>query len=415
MKSSRTSGKRLTGHNPTPEPASSEPRVIVIIPARGGSKGVPGKNVALVGGVPLVARAAQAAALARLVDAVYVSTDDEEIAVAARSANATIIHRPAALSGDTASSESAVLHGLEVLRLGGVVPEVVVLLQATSPFIDAAALDRAVERVLSGSDDVVFSAFETYAFLWSAGGTGAEGVNHDLRVRPRRQDRAAHFQETGAFYVMNTAGFLERRHRFFGTVGIEEVAENNALEIDTVEQLELANAIAGLSAAKQAARGRLDVDALVMDFDGVHTDDRVHVDEHGKETVVVSRADGMGIEMLRRIGLPMLILSKERNPVVAARAAKLQIPLQQGIDDKGAALEHWARRAGIHLSRVAYVGNDVNDAVCLRMVGSPIVVPEAHPDVVKLASLVLTKPGGQGALRELAEMILAAREETENR
>jgi YrbI family 3-deoxy-D-manno-octulosonate 8-phosphate phosphatase len=386
----------------TEQANSSRPLVAAVIPARGGSKGVPGKNVARVGGVPLVARAVRSA-LSAGVDPVYVSTDDTAIAEAATASGALVIERPAELAGDTASSEAALLHALEAMPVR---PEILVFLQATSPFLDSAALARAVDRVAAGTEDVVFSAFETYAFLWRNGEQGAEGVNHDASFRPRRQDREPHYQETGAFYVLRVPGFLEARHRFFGRVGIEEVPEGSAIEIDTPAELATARALAPLLDARPQT---VDVDALVMDFDGVHTDDRVLVSSAGEESVRVSRGDGMGIGMLRESGLPMLILSKERNPVVAARGAKLGVEVRQGIDEKLPALREWAAAQGIPLGRIAYVGNDINDVACLRAVGWPIVVPDAHAGVMPEARLVLTQPGGRGALRELAELILAGR------
>jgi N-acylneuraminate cytidylyltransferase len=210
---------------------------IAVIPARGGSKGVPGKNLRPVGGVPLVVRAVNAAQSSALIDTVYVSTDDHRIAATASEAGAEVIERPAELSGDEAGSEAALLHALEQLDD---YPQVLVFIQATSPFIDVPALDRAIERVRDGEDDVVFSAVETYEFLWTASG---EGVNHDPSTRPRRQDREPHYRETGAFYVMDAAGFREARHRFFGSIGIAEVDQRSAIEIDNLTELELANVI----------------------------------------------------------------------------------------------------------------------------------------------------------------------------
>ena len=124
------------------------PRVLAIIPARGGSKGVPGKNLRRVGGRSLVERAVDACRAARLVEAVYVSTDDAEIAASAEAAGAKVIMRPAELCSDTASSESALLHALDQLIMVGEEPEVLVFVQCTSPFIAPDDLDRGVELVV---------------------------------------------------------------------------------------------------------------------------------------------------------------------------------------------------------------------------------------------------------------------------
>ena len=382
--------------------------VVAIIPARGGSKGVPGKNLREVGGVPLVVRAVRSALATARIDHVVVTTDDAAIGEAARAAGARVIARPAALAADESSSESALLHALGELDGLGIRAEVVVFLQATSPFIDPAPLGRAVERVLAG-EDVVFSAVETHAFLWRLGDDGASGVNHDHSFRPRRQDRDAQFQETGAFYAMRAAGFRAGGYRFFGTVGVELVDAAHAIEIDTVEELALASALAAAIDPRPAA---IDVDAVVTDFDGVHTDDRVLVGQDGSEYVFANRSDGMGVRLLREAGMPVLILSTEANPVVAARARKLGVPVLHGVDDKAGALRAWASDAGIALDRIAYVGNDINDLACLALVGWPVATADAHPLVRSAARVVLTRRGGDAAVRELAELAMPTAKET---
>lgn len=380
---------------------------VAIIPARGGSKGIARKNLQRVGGVPLVARAVAAARDSAAIGRVLVTTDDPDIAAVAAEWGAEIIERPAELAGDEATSEGALLHALDELERRRIDVGVVAFLQATSPFIDVAALTDAVHLVRSRRRDSVFSAVETYGFLWEKGvGGAAVAVNHDLEFRPRRQDRDPHYLETGAFYVMRAAGFRAARHRFFGSVGIAEVPPRTAIEIDTAEELELARSIAPLVDRPAA----MEVDAVVTDFDGVHTDDTVRVDEHGTESVVVSRADGMGVSLLRAAGIPVLILSKETNPVVAARARKLGVDVVQAADDKATALREWAAAHGISPSRIAYLGNDVNDLPCLELVGWPVAVPDAHPLVLSAARVVLDRSGGAGAVRDLADRVLAGRD-----
>lgn len=374
-------------------------RVLAVVPARGGSVGVPLKNLERVGGIPLVSRAVSALVRAESVDTVVVSTDHAGIAAAAEAAGARVVDRPADIAGSTASSESAVLHALASLDE---TPEVVLLVQCTSAFIDPADVDAAVAKVLSGEADVVFSGLETYEFIWTEAG---EGVNHDPATRPRRQDREPHFRETGAFYAMRAQGFLEAGHRFFGTVAVQPVKSVTAHEIDTPEDLEIVRALAHVVDAPLP----IDVDAVVTDFDGVHTDDRAFVDSEGREMVSVSRADGMGVSLLLRAGVKVLVLSTEQNPVVAARARKLGVPVLQGLSAKQNALADWLAIEGLDPERVAYVGNDVNDLGCMALVGWPVTVPEAHAEVRKAARVVLTHGGGAGAVRELADRVLAAR------
>ena len=145
--------------------------------------------------------------------------------------------------------------------------------------------------------------------------------------------------------------------------------------------------------------------ALALDFDGVMTDNRVLVTQDGTESVACDRGDGMGIERLRRAGLPVVVLSKEANPVVAARCAKLRVPCVQGLEDKATALRAWLDEQGIDPADVVFLGNDVNDAECLQAVGCGVVVGDAHAAVRPLARITLDAVGGRGAVRELSDLI----------
>ncbi|HLM20797.1 MAG TPA: acylneuraminate cytidylyltransferase [Propionibacteriaceae bacterium] len=386
------------------------PRVIAIIPARGGSKGVPGKNLRRVGGRSLVARAVDACLAARLVDAVYVSTDDADIAKSAEAAGAEVIMRPAELSGDTASSEAALLHALDQLIMVDDEPEVLVFVQCTSPFIASDDLDRGIELIIHNHADSVFSAVATYDFLWRAsGGFGlVTGQNHDAAVRPRRQEREPDFRETGAFYVMSAPGFRAARHRFFGRTAVVQVPELTAVDIDHLHDLTLAGALAQVMEPPQ----QIDVDAVITDFDGVHTDDSATVAQDGRESVRVSRADGLGVERLRSIGIPLLIVSKEINPVVQARATKLGVEVMHSVEDKRAVVCEWLAKHGVGLDRAAYLGNDVNDLGPMGLVGWPVAVADAHPSVQQAARLVLSRSGGHGAVRELCDLVIEHRQRT---
>jgi N-acylneuraminate cytidylyltransferase len=380
--------------------------VVAIIPARGGSKGIPGKNLKRVGGMSLLARAIKSAQRAESINRIVVSTDDDAIAAEAIAVGAEVVHRPAELGTDSATSESAILHAMDALESA---PRIVVFIQATSPFIDPLDLEAAVGRVRDGQCDVAFAAVETHAFLWTPTPDGAVGVNHDASFRPRRQDRDAQYQETGAFYVMRAAGFRQAEFRFFGRVDVALVEGTRALEIDEPGDLVIARALAPMFERPEP----IDIDALVTDFDGVHTDDRVSIGGDGMERITASRADGMGVQMLRKAGYPLLILSRETNRVVTARGRKLGVEVRQGVEVKAVVLAAWAKTRGIDLSRIAYVGNDINDVGCMEIVGWPIAVADAHPEVLAVARVVLTQHGGHGAIREVAERILLAGERTQ--
>ncbi|MFE7787644.1 cytidylyltransferase domain-containing protein [Streptomyces sp. NPDC057460] len=393
------------------------PTVLAVIPARGGSKGVPAKNIAQVGGIPLVARAVQACLGSSEVTDVVVTTDDTAIAAAARAAGDALggsgrlhcVQRPAAIAGDRSSSEDAVLHALDAYEaMHGRTVDVVLLVQCTSPFITREDIDGVAAAVAREGADTAVTVAPFHGFIWRDG-TAVEdhayGVNHDKGVRQMRQDRPEDLLETGAAYAMNVAGFRTHRHRFFGDTALVRTDPARVLEIDDPHDLARARALAPLLDPSPLPT-RDDIDAVVLDFDGTQTDDRVLIDADGREIVAVHRGDGLGIAALRKSGLDLLILSTEQNPVVAARANKLRIPVLHGIDRKDLALKQWCDEQGIAPERVLYVGNDVNDLPCFALAGWPVAVASAHDSVRAAARAVTTTPGGFGAIREIAAWLL---------
>lgn len=152
-----------------------------------------------------------------------------------------------------------------------------------------------------------------------------------------------------------------------------------------------------------------DIRAVVFDFDGVMTDNTVIVDETGKESVVCSRGDGLGIGRLKAAGVFAAVLSKEVNPVVAARCAKLKLPCRQGVDVKLAELVAWMNAIGVPRENVAYVGNDVNDLECLKWAGIGIAVADAEPEVLAATDVHTIRYGGRGAVRDVCEWIIEGR------
>lgn len=379
----------------------------MVIPARGGSKGVPRKNLRRVGGVPLIGRAIRAAIAAETVGAVYVSTDDAEIADAARSFGAVAIDRPALLGADDTSSEAVLLHALDVLAARKEEPEITVFVQCTAPLIQSVDIDGVVAAIEDEASDSAFAAARFHGFLWqSEAKAGARGVNHSPSERKRRQDLAPTYLEAGSVYAFRTAGFRAVRHRFFGRIAIFEIPAARCVEIDDESDIDFAEALLRRHATPPSVESLpAHIGALVMDFDGVLTDNRVVVFSDGNEAVLCSRADGMGVDRLKARGLPMLILSTERNPVVEMRARKLGIPCIAGSRDKRPALDTWLGEQRVARKDCVYVGNDVNDLACMEHVGCGVAVADAHPAVLSAASIVLTEPGGHGALRELTDLI----------
>lgn len=386
---------------------------LAIIPARGGSKGIPGKNIKPFMGKPLVAHSIAHAMSASSVTHTVVSTDDAAIARVARDCGAMVIDRPADLSGDAASSESALTHAIEALRAAhGLSFERIVFLQATSPLRREGEVDAAVSLLEAEKADSLVSVCASHDFLWTSrpGLSLGEPVNYDPLRRPRRQDMAPQFRENGSLYVFSAAGYEKHRCRLFGRIALHEMPAMMSLQIDSPEDWIMLEAVAGAHRAAQSRPDFEKVKLVVFDFDGVMSDNRVLVMQDGTEGALCNRSDGLGIGLLKATGMPMLVLSKEQNPVVGARCRKLGLECHQGIDDKITRLRELVASRGITMADVAYVGNDINDLACMREVGLPIAVADAYPPVLAVAKMITTKPGGCGAVREVCDALVAARQ-----
>lgn len=378
---------------------------IAIIPARGGSKGVSRKNLRTVGDRSLIEIAVHTYLRAQVFHDVFVSTDDDEIASVASDAGARVLHRSIESASDAASSESVLLEALIDGHLAAKY-EILAFGQCTSPFVRIEDLIAALDRVESGQADVCFSACRSHDFLWSGESRNVSAVGHDPSRRLRRQDMSPQWRETGAFYVMKIDGLLQAKSRFFGRISVAEVEPRFAIDIDDERDLEAANSLLGEWENWVHQRPTLsDVEAVVFDFDGVQTNDRVMVSDQGIEMVAVNRRDGLGFTMLRQAGIRTLILSTEANPVVSHRARKVQVEVIQSSKDKRYDLLDWCQRNKIDPKKVAFVGNELNDLAAMSVVGWPIAVADSHPKVLDLARSVTRLSGGQGVVREVAEWL----------
>ncbi|AFY47775.1 CMP-N-acetylneuraminic acid synthetase [Nostoc sp. PCC 7524] len=212
--------------------------VITIIPARGGSKGVPGKNIRVIKDKPLIAYSIQDAQEANLVDKVYVSTDDPEITSVSRNYGAEVIERPIELATDTASSESALIHALTEIEKISVNPELVVFLQCTSPLRTGSDIDRAIEQLRSENADSLLSVSPTHRFLWHQVNGVAQSINYDYRQRPRRQDMNPQYMENGSIYIFKPWVLKELNNRLGGKISLFVMNEKQSHEIDSLDDFE---------------------------------------------------------------------------------------------------------------------------------------------------------------------------------
>jgi YrbI family 3-deoxy-D-manno-octulosonate 8-phosphate phosphatase len=157
------------------------------------------------------------------------------------------------------------------------------------------------------------------------------------------------------------------------------------------------------------------VRVIIFDFDGVFTDNTVYVNQDGVETVRCWRSDGLGLARLASIGVQTVIVSTEANPVVSARARKLKIPCAQNVSDKAIAVADTCRELGIDPARTMFVGNDINDIPAFKIVGVPVAVADAYPEVIPFVVFRTAKPGGFGAVREICDLVYHAQSEKNKR
>ncbi len=407
-------------------------QIVAIIPARGGSKGIPGKNVRQVGGKPLLSWSIEHARQTPQISRIFVSTDSPEIAGVARNYGAEVIMRPPEISGDTASSESCLVHALDWMRTSQPRdPDLVVFLQATSPMREAGDIREAIATLEREQADSLFSACRVEGFVWRVRSDGTPvSFTYDHLNRPRRQDAPEDLIENGSIYIFKPWVLHQFNNRLGGKVAVYRMPALHSFQIDEPADLELMERLMARHARSGSAvdrsplgLGRGDgqgevspsssalnpIKLVVLDFDGVLTDNRVMVSEDGQESVLCHRGDGFGLGQVKAAGLEVIVLSKEKNPVVSARCRKLGLECIQGCDTKLRSLQTLCSARHLGPAEVAYVGNDLNDLECLRWVGLPIAVRDAEPAVLSVARWITTRPGGYGAVREITDCFLASR------
>lgn len=406
----------------------SNMEVLALIPARGGSKSIPRKNIRDFAGYPLVAYSIAAGIQAKQVTRVIVSTDDEEIAAIARQFGAeTPFLRPAELAQDTTTDYPVFTHALSWLRENeNYEPEIVVQLRPTSPVRPPGCVDEAVKLLMEHPEadsvrGVVPSGQNPYK-MWKISPEGymiplleAPGIAEPYNA-PRQLLPATYWQ-TGHIDAIRRRTILEKKS-LSGEIILPLIIDPRyTVDIDTLNDWRRAEWLVSqgdLDMILPGARRRPlpdQVELIVFDFDGVFTDNRVWVDENGKESVAAYRSDSLILSSMREAGIDMLVLSREVNPVVAARCKKMKLPFIQGVMDKATVLKELLAERQINPAHVVYVGNDINDVPCFPLVGCAVVVADAMPEARRQADFQLSRPGGHGAVRELCDLILSRAKE----
>jgi N-acylneuraminate cytidylyltransferase len=398
---------------------------LALIPARGGSKGIPRKNIRNFAGYPLIAWSIAAAKQSQSVTRIIVSTDDAEIAAVARQFGAeTPFLRPAEFAQDKTTDLPVFEHALKWLAENeGYKPDVVVQLRPTSPIRPRGLVDKAIEILLAhpDADSVrgVVSAGQNPHKMWRLINENSpmknlldvdgidEPYNAPRQILPPVYWQTGHIDAIRAETILG--GSMSGKNIYPLIIDSRFTVDiDNLQDWARYEHLVATGGLDMVWAGRARRPMPATVKLIVSDFDGVITDNRVWTSEEGLETVVASRSDSMRIRELRERGVEVMILSSEPNPVVKARASKMGVEAIHGIDirGKGEALKQLLAEKNVDAANVIYIGNDLNDLPCFEIAGWAVAVADAYPEVLQAADYVLNKPGGHGAVRELCELVL---------
>ncbi|HOG77592.1 MAG TPA: acylneuraminate cytidylyltransferase [Anaerolineaceae bacterium] len=404
----------------------SQPEVLALIPARGGSKGIPRKNIRDFAGAPLIAWSIAAALRAESVTRVIVSTDDEEIAAVAREWGAeTPFLRPAELAQDDTTDYPVFRHALDWLASReNYHPDVIVQLRPTSPVRPLNCVDDALRLLLAhpSADCVrgVVPSGQNPFKMWQVDAESGrmlpllpvEGLAEPYNAP--RQSLPKTYWQTGHIDAIRASTILEKASLTGDEIWPLMIDPRYSADIDTPadwERYERLLQDPQIQAVDPLVCRRAFPDRvrlLLMDFDGVLSDDLVFTDQDGRESVRCSRSDGFGLSLLReKTDIQAAVLSREENPVVSARCRKLKLEVFQGVQQKDQALKDLIAERGWNPAEILYIGNDLPDLAVLPLVGFFAAPADAHPEVLRRADLTLKHKGGRGAVRELCERLLA--------
>lgn len=381
-------------------------KTIAFIPVRGGSKSIPLKNIKSFCGKPLVCWNIEALEACPEVDEVIVATDSDEIWNTVESRNymkTTLYRRSAENACDTASTESVMLEYIHYANLHA--DNIFMLVQATSPLTETKHFTEALQMYAQGEYDSIITCVRNYRFFWNENGTS---MNYDYMNRPRRQDFKGLLMENGAFYINKVSNILNNGNRLGGKIGIYEMPEYTATEIDEPDDwIVLENLMRKHILSHGSEKVGRQIKLFISDIDGTLTDGGMYYSENGDELKKFNTRDGMGFGLLRQAGIKTAIITSENRHLNQRRADKLCLDfLVQGKREGGKlqAANSICADLGISMREVAYIGDDINCIDLLSAVGIAACPADAHDRVKNIAGImIMDKKGGEGCVREFIE------------
>jgi len=379
-------------------------RIVAMVPLRGGSKSIPRKNIRSIAGKPLCGWILEALLGIKEIDEVYVSTEDNEIGQAAQtiSSDVRIINRPVELATDDASTESVMLHFADQVDF-----DVLITAQATSPLTTEQDISRGLDIFFKGNYDSLLTGVREKRFYWTNKEGKASPVNYDYNKRPRRQAFDGWIMENGAFYITTRIILLEKQCRLGGKIGILEMNQETGIEVDELSDWQVVESLLIQRKKHFLPRNIQDIRLLVVDVDGTLTDAGMYYSDAGELLKKFNTRDAKGLELVRKEGMMVSLMTSEDSDIVRARAEKLQIEhVYTGVKDKMTVLERLCEELDVKMSEIAFIGDDLNDLACIKHVGLGACPADAVEQVKENALYVCQNEGGNGAVRELCDILL---------
>lgn len=385
---------------------------VALIPVRGGSKSIPLKNIREIAGKPLVYWTARAASECDEIDKVYIATDSDRIKEVVENLKldkVSVIGRSEDSASDTATTESVMLEFAAEYEF-----DVITLIQATSPLLTAVDLLGGFCEFYKPETDSVLSVVRQRRFQWEVCVDDfAKPVNYDVFCRPRRQEFQGFLVENGAFYITSKRALLESGNRLSGNIRAFEMDASTYLEIDEPGDWAIIEKQL-MDRCRKKEVISMDIPEIKMfltDCDGCLTDGGMYYSENGDELKKFNALDGMGFRLLRERGILTGIITGEKRKLNFRRSKKLNLDIfEDGVVDKLAVVQKICEKYKIDLQNVAYVGDDINDLSVIQCVGFGCSVANGMKKVKDGAKYVAHKAGGQGAVREVIDLVLESLE-----
>ena len=379
---------------------------IAFIPARCGSKSIKLKNIKLFCNKPLIYWNLKALEQSSMIDEIVVATDCSEIKKTVEDfkfSKLRVFDRDKLNAQDKSSTESVILEFLGKEKYDN--NDKLLLVQATSPLTETIDFEKALNKMNFEKADSLLTCVREKKFIWNENN---EPVNYNFFERPRRQDFNGILIENGAFYINYIGNIFKHKNRLCGKISIYEMENYKYIEID--EEIDWVIAESLMKKQQRNIQLPKKIKLFLSDVDGTLTDAGMYYSKSGEMLKKFNTHDGKGFELLKNNGIKVGIITSENTDIVEMRSKKLKLDyLFQGKEHNGKfeTVLEICKNEGITLQEVAYIGDDINCIELLENVGVAACPKDSVPKVKCILDIkIMTKNGGDGAVREFAEIIL---------